>query len=380
MEFRNLKKQYEVLKTDMDNAVNQVLTEANFISGKQVKLLEKELAKYVGTKYCITCANGTDALQLALMAWNIGEGDAVFVPDFTFFSSGEVVSAVGATPVFVDIDSDTFNISAESLEYAIQSVRKEGKLVPKVIIGVDLFGQPADFIKIREIADKYGLLVLEDGAQGFGGRIGDKMACSFGDISCTSFFPAKPLGCYGDGGAIFTNNSEWNELLQSYCIHGKGKNKYDNLRIGMNSRLDTIQAAVLLVKLKAFKEFELEAVNRAAHIYNEKLMKMVKVPIVKEGYYSSWAQYSIILPNEVLRNGLKEYLSSNNIPSMIYYFKPMHKQTAFYEKSGVYVDCTISETVCNTILSLPLHPYLTCDEIDIVVSKISDFMELNKGD
>lgn len=379
MEFRNLKKQYQVLRSEIDAAISEVLTEANFISGKQVVQLEEELAEYVGVKHCITCANGTDALQLALMAWNIRKGDAVFVPDFTFFSSGEVVSALGATPVFVDIDPDTFNISTVSLEKAIQLIMKEGKLRPKVIIGVDLFGQPADFKAIKEIADKYDLLTLEDGAQGFGGRIGNKMACSFGDISCTSFFPAKPLGCYGDGGAIFTNDDNWNVLLRSYRIHGKGRDKYDNLRIGMNSRLDTIQAAILLVKLKAFKEFELEAVNRAAQIYTNELKEVVKVPVIKEGYYSSWAQYSILLPDRILRDKLQGNLKEKGIPSMIYYFKPMHKQMAFHEESAK-VDYGITERVCDTILSLPMHPYLEREEIEIIASNIRDVLKLKKGE
>ena len=254
MEFRDLKQQYQLHKTEIDNAIQNVLTKVNFIQGKQVAALEEVLAEYVGVKHCVTCANGTDALQLALMTWDIGSGDAVFVPDFTFFSSGEVVPLVGATPVFVDIDEDTYNISSQSLEQAIQYVLEKTNLNPRVIVAVDLFGQPADFEQIRKIAARYGLLILEDGAQGFGGRIGTKKACSFGDISTTSFFPAKPLGCYGDGGAVFTENDAWADLIRSYRVHGKGMDKYDNVRIGMNSRLDTIQAAVLLEKIKFFDE------------------------------------------------------------------------------------------------------------------------------
>ena len=222
MQFRDLQTQYQNLKSDIDGAIMKVMDMGNFISGKQVSELEEQLAEYVGVKYCITCGNGTDALSLALMTWNIGQGDAVFVPDFTFFASGEVVAFEGAVPIFVDIDEDTFNISPTSLEEAIQVVRKEGKLTPRAIIAVDLFGQPANYSDIRKIAQKYGLLLLEDGAQSFGGQIGEKKACSFGDISTTSFFPAKPLGCYGDGGAVFTDNEEWADLLKSYRIHGKG--------------------------------------------------------------------------------------------------------------------------------------------------------------
>lgn len=214
MQFRDLQKQYETLKPDIDQAIQQVLTKTDFISGPQVTELEAALAAYTGAKHCVTCANGTDALTLALMVWNIGAGDAVFVPDFTFFASAEAPAYEGATPIFVDVEEDTFNISPASLEKAILRVKEEGKLNPKLIITVDLFGQPSDYQAIRRIAQKHGLLILEDGAQGFGGRIGEKKACSFGDISTTSFFPAKPLGCYGDGGAVFTENDQWAELLR----------------------------------------------------------------------------------------------------------------------------------------------------------------------
>ena len=248
MEFRDLKKQYAALKNDIDHQIDEVIASSRFIGGSKVSELEEKLAAYVGVKHCVTCGNGTDALELALMAWGIGEGDAVFVPDFTFFSSGEVVAILGATPVFVDVDEDTFNMDAASLEKAITGVVADGKLRPSVVVPVDLFGLPANFPEIRKVADKYGLKILEDGAQGFGGEINGQKACSFGDISTTSFFPAKPLGCYGDGGAIFTNDDEAAELIRSYCVHGKGKMKYDNVRIGMNSRLDSIQAGILLPK------------------------------------------------------------------------------------------------------------------------------------
>ena len=267
MEFRDLKKQYDTLKTAIDSSIQSVIDQGTFISGPQVRQLEEELAAYTGTKHCIACGNGTDALSMALMAWNIQEGDAVFVPDFTFFATGEVVSFEGATPVFVDVDKDTFNMDPVRLEEAIQSVLSEGKLTPRVIIPVDLFGLPAPYPQIRKIADEYGLKVLEDGAQGFGGMLKGQRACSFGDISTTSFFPAKPLGCYGDGGAIFTNDDDVAEYLRSIQVHGKGSYKYENIRVGWNSRLDTIQAAVLLPKLKAFQDYELEKVNLAAEMY-----------------------------------------------------------------------------------------------------------------
>ena len=294
MEFRDLKRQYQYLKSEMDMALQEVIENTNFIHGRQVAELEKQLAEYVGTKHCIACANGTDALQLALMTWNIGQGDAVFVPDFTFFSSGEVVSAVGAVPVFVDVDPDTCNIDMDSLEHMIEKTIEKGALTPKAIIAVDLFGQPADYVKIKKIAEKYQLLILEDAAQGFGGKIGEEKACSFGSIATTSFFPAKPLGCYGDGGAIFTNNDEWADLLKSYRIHGKGSSKYDNIRIGMNSRLDTLQAAVLLAKFPVFAEKELIWEQEIAARYTELLKGIVKTPVVKESFYSSWAQYTVV--------------------------------------------------------------------------------------
>lgn len=373
MQFRDLKQQYQVLKKDIDAAMVEVATNCNFINGQQVKDLEKELADYVGVKYCITCGNGTDALTMAMMAWGIGEGDAVFVPDFTFFSSGEIVSHAGATPVFVDVDFDTFNISVEALEQAVKRVVEEGKLAPKAVIAVDLFGLPADFAGVRKVADKYGLKVLEDGAQGFGGKIAGKRACSFGDISTTSFFPAKPLGCYGDGGAVFTDDDEMADILESIRVHGKGEMKYDNVRIGLNSRLDTIQAAILSIKLKAFDQYELVDVNKVAEKYTEGLAPLkgkVKTPVIPENFYSSWAQYTIQLEDRATRDKLQSELKAAGIPSMIYYPKPMHRQEAFagYE----YDDADFPNTIklCDTVLSLPMHPYLKDEDIDAVVDMI----------
>lgn len=377
MQFRDLKQQYQVLKEDIDAAMVKVATDCNFISGAQVDELEKELAEYVGVKHCVTCANGTDALSIAMMVWGFGEGDAVFVPDFTFFSSGEIVSHCGATPVFVDVEKDTYNMSADSLERAIKKVVDDGKLKPRAIVAVDLFGLPADFSKLKPIAEKYGLLILEDGAQGFGGRIGDSLACSFGDIATTSFFPAKPLGCYGDGGALFTDNDEWADLMRSIRVHGKGTMKYDNVRIGLNSRLDTIQAAILSVKLKAFKEYEVEAVNKAAEQYTALLKDTVTVPVVPEGFYSSWAQYTIQLKDREQREKLQQVLKDNGIPSMIYYPKPMHKQLAFGLATAdgacdYGFDCSTTESLCDTVLSLPMHPYLKEEEIRKVAEAVRE--------
>lgn len=375
MQFRDLQKQYQVLKSDIDQAISQVLTAGNFISGSQVAELEEKLASYVNVKHCITCGNGTDALTLAMMVWDIGPGDAVFVPDFTFFASGETPAYEGGTPVFVDVEEDTFNMSPASLEAAILQVKKEGKLNPRVIVAVDLFGQPADYPRIRQIADKYGLLILEDGAQGFGGRIGQQRACSFGDISTTSFFPAKPLGCYGDGGAVFTDNDEWAMLLRSYRIHGKGADKYDNVRIGMNSRLDTLQAAILQVKLRAFEEYELTEVNQTAEHYTKLLGDIVKTPKVRKEFYSSWAQYSILLENEAQRDGLQAYLKEKKIPTMVYYPKPMSRQGAFHGMDCVKTDLSVTAGLCRRVLALPMHPYLTKEEQDVVTGEIKGYLK-----
>lgn len=371
MEFRDLKAQYQAYKNEIDSAIQEVMTNGSFIGGKVVKELEEQLADFVGVKHCITCANGTEAMSLVLMAWGIKEGDAVFVPDFTFFSTGEVVSFRGATPVFVDVDRNTFNMDTGKLEEAIVKTIEEGKVTPKVIIPVDLFGLPADYDEIGRIAKKYNVRVLEDGAQGFGGNIRGKRACSFGDAATTSFFPAKPLGCYGDGGAIFTNDDELATLLNSLKVHGKGDNKYDNVRIGVNSRLDAIQAAVLQIKLKAFIDHELEAVNKSYHLYNERLRGIVEVPYIPEGYYSSFAQYTIKLQNKEQRDTLQATLKEHGVPSMVYYVKPMHKQEAFSYLDIEDHDFMITNQLCDTVLSLPMHPYLSEDDIQKVCDVIS---------
>ena len=374
MQFRDLVKQYNVLKPEIDKAMIDTAASGGYIMGKAVKELEASLAEYVGVKHCIACANGTDALTLALKAWGIGAGDAVFVPDFTFFASAEVVSLEGATPVFTDIDEDTFNIDVKSLEKAIEKTIKEGKLTPRVIITVDLFGLPADYYAVKKIADKYNLLILEDGAQGFGGKINGRLACSFGDISTTSFFPAKPLGCYGDGGAVFTNNDEWAKIMDSLRVHGKGSFKYDNVRIGLNSRLDTLQAAILQVKFDAFKKYEVEDINKAAAIYTEKLKGIVKTPVIPEGYYSSWAQYTIQLKNREQRDGLQAYLKEQGIPSMVYYPTPMHGQTAYKDLNYPADSNPVTQRICGTVLSLPIHPYITREDIEKVCKFVVSYV------
>jgi dTDP-4-amino-4,6-dideoxygalactose transaminase len=420
LEFRDLHRQYQALKADIDREIKAVLDSARFINGPQVSELEQELAAYVGVKHCISCANGTDALTMAMMTWGIDKGDAVFVPDFTFFSTGEIVSRAGATPVFVDVDFDTFNLSADALEDQIKQVLHEGRLRPSVVIAVDLFGLPADYRHIRKVCDQYGLLLLEDGAQGFGGSIGDQTACGFGDISVTSFFPSKPLGCYGDGGAVFTDSDEWADVLRSIGVHGKGKDKYDNIRIGLNSRLDTVQAAVLKVKFRAFREYELNAVNQAADLYSDLLNEIdtlaaspisvdtpgtagsrktvnpvVITPTVPAEYRSAWAQYTIRLQNKIQRDALQKFLNENGIPTTVFYAKPMHKQKAF---SGIAPGITNRSTIpgtlntlgtpteqydddndryknsialADTVLSLPMHPYFESGEIEGIVKKIA---------
>ena len=410
MEFRDLKKQYQVLREEMDQAVLGAMASGVYIMGPQVRELEQQLAEYVGVKHCLTCANGTDALTLALKAWGIGPGDAVFVPDFTFFSSAEVVPLEGAEPVFVDVCEETFNIDTTDLERAVKEVLTEGRLRPRVVVAVDLFGLPADYQAIRAVADKYGLMILEDGAQGFGGSIqmadqvghdenvipGDnsvipgltgnlRRACSFGDIATTSFFPAKPLGCYGDGGAVFTNNDEWAALIASYRVHGKGTFKYDNVRIGLNSRLDTVQAAVLHVKLKAFAEYELDAVNKVAARYTE-LLHGIATPVIPEGYHSSWAQYTVRFASREERDAIQAALKAEGIPAMVYYPKPLHLQTAFIDSfaslgmtSPCHSEeaesrrrnlCPVATSLCERVLSLPLHPYMTDEEVETVCNVI----------
>lgn len=367
MQFRDLKTQYQVLKSEIDEKIRAVIDSSAFIHGKPVAELEVKLAEYVGRKYCVACGNGTDALQLALMIWGIGRGDAVFTSDFTYFASAGTSSILGATPILVDIDLNTFNLSPDALETQIKRVLDEGKLTPKVIIPVDLFGQPANYDKILPIAEKYGLKVLEDGAQGFGGNIRGKLACSFGDLSTTSFFPAKPLGCYGDGGAVFTDDDEIDARLRSLRAQGKSPvDKYDNREIGMNSRLDTLQAAILLPKFKAFVEHEIDDVNRVAGWYTERLKDKFVTPTVLPGFVSSWAQYTIMLKDKEHRDSMQAKLKKQGIPSMIYYPRGLHQQEAYKWMNlndEMYTNTVEATKRC---LSLPMHPYLSEEDVDMI--------------
>lgn len=377
MQFRDLKQQYQVLKTDIDKAILDVAASSAYIMGPQVKELERQLADYVGTKHCISCASGTDALALALKAWGVKQGDAVFVPDFTFFASAEAVSSEGATPVFVDVDRETFNIDPADLENKIEATIQKGELTPKAIIAVDMFGLPANYPVLRRMACRHNLLILEDGAQGFGGTINGIRNCSFGDISITSFFPSKPLGCYGDGGACFTDKDEWAALMDSYRMHGKGASKYENVRIGMNSRLDTIQASILQVKLKAFAE-ESAAINKAAAEYTARLTGIVETPVVPAGFLSSWAQYTVKLNSKTERDGLQAYLKGQGIPSMVYYPTPMHRQKAYETTDSSEPDCPVADKLCDTVLSLPIHPYISLKNIHGVCDAIKAFLHREK--
>ncbi|WP_420554886.1 DegT/DnrJ/EryC1/StrS family aminotransferase [Neptuniibacter marinus] len=359
MQFIDLATQYQHLKTRIDKRIQTVLDHGQYIMGPEVQELEEKLAEYVGVKHAITCANGTDALTLAMMVLDIKEGDAVFCPTFTFFATAETIAFQKATPVFVDSDEATFNICSIDLEKRIRQTIAEGKLNPKAIVAVDLFGLPANYPELERIAEKYNLKLIEDAAQGFGGSITNqqgtkRFAGSFGDIATTSFFPAKPLGCYGDGGAVFTNNDEYAELLKSLRVHGKGSDKYDNVRIGMNSRLDTIQAAILLEKLAEFPQ-ELINRNKVAANYEKTLSSQYKTPQVPEGYISSWAQYTLVSDSRDAE--MKKY-KEQGVPTMIYYATCMHQQTVFKGLNYKTGDFSIAEKLAKSVFSLPMYPYL----------------------
>lgn len=373
MDFIDLKTQQNRIKEQLDANIQKVLAHGNYIMGPEVKELETKLAAYVGAKHAIGCASGTDALLMALMALNVGPGDAVFTTPFTFIATAEVISLLGATPVFVDIDPKTYNIDPQKLEQAILSVKSgDSRLHPRAVIPVDLFGLPADYDAIDAIAKKHNLFVIEDAAQSFGAEYKGKKACAFGHIACTSFFPAKPLGCYGDGGMCFTDDDALAKVLDSIRVHGKGSHKYDNARIGINGRLDTLQAAILLAKFEIFPE-EVESRNQAAARYTEGIGKSaatVIIPNIPEGYKSVWAQYSLLAESEAQRAALMDRLKAAGIPTAIYYPKPLHLQTAFAGlgyKPGAF---PVSEDAANRIFSLPMHPYLTEQDQTKIVKAI----------
>ena len=350
-----------------------VLKKGDFILGDSVYELESNLSDYVGVNNCITCASGTDALVISLMAYGVKEGDAVFTTNFSFFATIEAISIVGATPILVDIDEDTFNINPNQLESKINSIIKDNKLIPKCIIPVDLFGQLADYESINKIASKYNLLVIEDAAQSFGATINDKKSCSFGHSAATSFYPAKPLGCYGDGGAIFTNDDNIAQICQSIRVHGQGEDKYNNIRIGLNSRLDTIQATVLLNKMKLFND-ELLLRNKIAHKYQNKLGDYVKIPYISNGNISSWAQYSILVQDGNIRNEIIDFLNTKNIPTAIFYKIPF-SENEIYKYNNNANEFYVSRNISERIFSIPMHPYLSDDEIDYISESIISYFQ-----
>lgn len=375
MQFIDLKAQYCALKAEIDHNIQTVLDTGVFIGGPYVKELESKLAAFVGRKHCITCANGTDALQIAYMVAGIGAGDAVFCPDMTFISSTEPAKMFGATPVFCDITKDTYCLCTESLERQIQAVLAEGKLTPKAVVAVDILGNPCDYNTITAICEQYGLLLIEDAAQSFGADYHGKKCCAFGQIATTSFFPAKPLGCYGDGGAIFTDDDELADVMRSICVHGKGPGgKYDNIRVGVNSRLDAIQAAILLTKLKALAEHEIAARQVVANRYSHAFAGKLKTPFVAESSASIWAQYALLAADTAQRDRIVAHLVAMNIPNMIYYPTPQHALPVFRNEPHYTETFSNANDYCARTFSLPMHPYLSEAEQQRVINAVLEVL------
>lgn len=382
MQFIDLQAQRRRIEPEVNSAVQRVIESGRYVLGPEVGELEKQLAAWCGAKHAVSCANGTDALALALMAWELKPGDAVFCPSFTFVATAQVVPWLGATPVFVDILPDTYNMDPASLEAQIARVKAEGKLKPKVVIAVDLFGQPANYPAIKAICDREGLKLISDTAQGYGCTLDSRHPSNWADIATTSFFPAKPLGCYGDGGAIITNDSALAELIESLRVYGKvtptdaaQRNfhhdpKYLSLRIGMNSRLDTIQAAILLEKLKIFAD-EIEKRETVARRYTQALQgKVRRVPAVISGGQSVWAQYVI---EHESRDALQAHLTAQGIPSMVYYPVPIHQQDFAARFAPPAGTLPVTETASRHVLALPMHPYLGAEDQDRVIEAVLGF-------
>ena len=371
MQFIDLKAQYAALKEEINANIQAVLDSAQFIGGPQVKELEKELADFVGRKHCITCANGTDALQIAYMVAGVGQGDAVFCPDMTFISSTEPAKMFGATSVFCDITKDTYTLCPESLEKQIKAVLAEGKLTPKAVVAVDILGNPCDYDTIAPICEKYGLILIEDAAQAFGASNKGRKCCAFGTIATTSVFPAKPRGSNGDGGAIFTDDDAAADVIRSLCVHGKGPGgKYDNIRVGMNSRLDTVQAAILLPKLKALRDYEIDRRQEVAGRYNAAFCKEFTVPFVVEGCVSAWAQYAILARDTETRDRVIAHLKERGIPNMIYYPTPQHALPVFRDEPTYGEEFRNANDYCSRTFSLPMHPYLSAEEQQLVIDAV----------
>ena len=371
MDFINLKKQYKKVENKINNSIKEVLNHGQYIMGPEIEKVEYELSDYVESKYCVSCSSGTDALLMSLMAIGVGPGDAVITTPFTFVATAEVIVLLGATPLFVDIDPDTFNINPDLIEDKILESKTKLNLNIKAIIAVNIFGLPADYDKISNIAHKYNISVIEDAAQSFGGQYYNKKSGNLAKLSCTSFFPAKPLGCYGDGGAVFTSDDKIYEKLISIRVHGQGANKYDNINIGINGRLDTIQAAILIEKLKIFNE-EFLLRQKVALKYKNILKPYFKTQQIPRNYKSVWAQFSLLAETKEDRCIILEHLKTNAIPTAIYYPKPLHLQTAFSNIAYKNNSLEISEQIADRIFSIPMHPYLLDDEIDQISNTLME--------
>lgn len=365
--FIDLSAQRRRLGPVLDAAVGRVMDHCQFMLGPEVRSFEAELAAFGGAKHAVSCASGTDALVLGLRAFGIGPGDAVLCPSFTFCATAEVAVLVGATPIFVDVDAATFNLDAKGIAGAVETAKALG-LTPKAIIPVDLFGLAADHAAIQAAAEAHGLMILDDAAQGFGASIDGRRTGSFGKATATSFFPAKPLGCYGDGGAVLTDDADLADLMRSIRMHGQGSDRYDNVRIGIASRLDTIQAAILIEKLKIFPD-EIEARNVVAARYNEALADIVTVPTVPKGYVSVWAQYTIRLKPGT-RDAFAASLKAEGVPTAIYYPIPLHRQQAYKEFPVGKGGAAVSEQLAAEVISLPMHPYLDAPTQDRVIAAV----------
>ena len=370
MQFIDLKAQQKKIKAKIDKRVQSVLSHGKYIMGPEVFELEKRLAEYVGVKHCISCSSGTDALLIPLLAKNFGPGDAILTTPFTYIATAEVISLIGATPIFIDIYPETFNMNPNGIIEAIKESKTKG-LNPRAIIPVDLFGLPARYRMIEEIASENNLFIIEDAAQGFGGEIRGRKTGSFGDVATTSFFPAKPLGCYGDGGAIFTNDDNLAEKMKSVRVHGGGVDKYENIRVGINGRLDTIQAAILLEKFNIFKKDEIVLRNEVAEYYSKNINDNFKTPFIPKNYTSSWAQYSILTSSSLERERIMKKLSDEKIPSVIYYRIPLHLQKVYNHLGYKDGDLCVAEAIASKIFSIPMHPYLNKDQQDRIIEVLN---------
>ena len=369
--FIDLAAQQDYLGDRIEKAITNVLSHGRYIMGPEVATLESQLCQFANASHAVGCSNGTDAISLPLMAYDIKAGDAVFAPSFTFAATAEVIALRGATPVFVDVDPKTYNIDVAHLKQAISEVRAEGKLVPKAIIAVDLFGQIADYPALKEIADAEGMKLISDAAQGYGSTLHGKQACEWADVQTTSFFPAKPLGCYGDGGATLTNDPELADIMRSLRVHGKGTDKYDNIRVGLNARLDTIQAAILIEKLSIFPE-EIRKRNMIAARYNEAFSGILGIPAVMDGAVSTWAQYTLVSSRrDIVMADLKE----RNIPTVVYYARPLHQQTAYKNCPVGGGSLPVTDRLAKEVFSLPMHPYMADNVQEHIIASVREVVQ-----